>query len=179
MKMIEPDAARIAYLSLIREVEDFLYEESDILDERRYEDWLGLFSDDCQYWMPMRKNLPFRERERDITDVHDIAWFHDDKLTLTKRVDQIMTGVHWAEEPVSRVSHLVSNVRLMEGADDGLLRVKSHFILHRNRLETETDWIAGRRHDTLRPVGTSYQIVERKIIIDQSVLLAKNLTFFF
>ncbi len=179
MIITPPDADRIAYLSLIREIEDFLYEESDILDERQYEEWLELFAEDCRYWMPMRKNLPFRERARDITDIDDVAWFHDDKMTLTKRVEQIMTGVHWAEEPVSRVSHLVSNVRLMPSGNDDLLRVKSHFILHRNRLETETDWIAGRRHDTLRRKGATYEIVERKIIIDQSVLLAKNLTFFF
>ena len=28
------------------EVEQFLYHQAEILDERRWEDWLGLFTDD-------------------------------------------------------------------------------------------------------------------------------------
>lgn len=184
MELKAPDADSISKLILMREIEDFLYTEADILDERRYEEWLSLFSDDCRYWMPMRKNLPFRAMGKDITEVDDIAWFNDDKTTLAKRVAQIMTGVHWAEEPLSRVSHLISNIRLESSApstqaEAGLIHVRSHFLVHRNRLERETDFIAGRRKDVLRRVGTHLQIYQRTIIIDQSVLTAKNLTFFF
>lgn len=176
-------AERLAYLSLMREIEDFLYAEADLLDAREFEKWLDLFTDDLRYWMPMRKNLPFAERERDITGENDVAWIDDDKTTLTKRVRQVMTGIHWAEEPLSRVSHLVSNIRLGQAVsqvpEGSSVRVKCHFLVHRNRLETETDFIAGRREDTLRRIGGSFKIAYRKIIIDQSVLLAKNLTFFF
>ena len=56
--------------------------------------------------------------------------------------------------------------------------MKCHFIVLRNRLETETDFIAGRREDVLRREEGNLKIASRKIIIDQSVLLAKNLTFF-
>jgi 3-phenylpropionate/cinnamic acid dioxygenase small subunit len=89
-----------------------------------------------------------------------------------------MTGIHWAEEPLSRVSHLVSNIRLAKQINEATYLVKSHFIVHRNRLETETDFIAGRREDLLRRTNGDFKIASRKIIIDQSVLLAKNLTFF-
>lgn len=170
-----------AHLVLMREIEDFLYLEADVLDDRDFERWLDFFADDVRYWMPIRKNLSFRNREKDVTGEDDIAWIDDDKETLSKRVRQIMTGIHWAEEPLSRVTHLVSNVRLEEGqkGQEGELRVRSHFIVHRNRLETETDFISGRRQDTLRRLGDSFLIAQRKIIIDQTVLLSKNLTFFF
>ncbi len=171
-------AERLAYINLMRDIEDFLYMEADLLDERQFEKWLDLFTDDVRYWMPMRKNLEFQHRDKDITGDDDVAWIDDDKNTLTKRVKQIMTGIHWAEEPLSRVSHLVSNIRLAEQPDGGACIVKSHFIVHRNRLETETDFIAGRREDTLRRVNGEFKIARRKIIIDQAVLLAKNLTFF-
>ena len=176
--MRQPDAKRLAYLDLMREIEDFLYAEADLLDEREFERWLDLLTDDVRYFMPMRKNLEFRDRDRDITGDDDVAWMDDDKETLTKRVKQIMTGIHWAEEPLSRVSHLVSNIRLAGQIDADNLVVKSHFIVHRNRLETETDFIAGRREDVLRRVNGELKIASRKIIIDQAVLLAKNLTFF-
>ncbi len=174
--------SRLVYLSLMREIEDFLYYEADLLDAREFDKWLGLMTDDVRYWMPIRKNLPFAERHRDITTEDDIAWINDDKSTLEKRVRQIMTGIHWAEEPMSRVSHVVTNIRLAAPADlvdeGSTALVSSRFVVHRNRLETETDFFVGRREDTLRRVGSELRIARRKIIIDQSVLLAKNLTIF-
>lgn len=174
---------RIHYLSLIREVEDFLYEEMEILDARRFKDWLTLFSDDIRYWMPMRKNMSFREQDQDITSSSDVAWIDDDKASLTKRINQILTGIHWAEEPLSRVSHLISNIRIardvFEVSEGAEIEVRSNFLLHRNRLETETDLIAGRRIDLLRRMENQFVISQRTILIDHSVLTAKNLTFFF
>ena len=52
-------------------------------------------------------------------------------------------------------------------------------MIYRNRVETETDFLVGKREDTLRKTGGGWKVAERKIILDQNVLLAKNLTFFF
>lgn len=180
--MHTPSTERLAYIDLMREIEDFLHHEADLLDERRFEAWLELFTDDVRYWMPIRKNLPFDQAHRDITDENDVSWIDDDKVTLGKRVKQILTGIHWAEEPLSRTSHLITNIRLVEPAtllaEGSTALVRSRFLVHRNRLETETDFFVGRREDTLRRVNGTLRIARRKIIIDQSVLLAKNLTVF-
>ena len=90
---------RLAYLDLMREVEDFFYLEADLLDEREYDQWLDLLTEDIVYWMPMRKNVSYANRDKDTTEEDDLAWIHDDKETLRKRVKQIQTGVHWADEP--------------------------------------------------------------------------------
>jgi 3-phenylpropionate/cinnamic acid dioxygenase small subunit len=63
--------------------------------------------------------------------------------------------------------------------DAAEVAVKSRFLVYRNRVETETDILVGKREDRLRRVGESWQIAHRKIILDQNVLLTKNLTFFF
>ncbi|NQU71889.1 MAG: 3-phenylpropionate/cinnamic acid dioxygenase subunit beta [Rhodospirillales bacterium] len=174
--------SRLAYLDLIREVEDFLYNEADLLDERDYDEWLSLFTEDIVYWMPIRKNVSYEDRDKEITDENDIAWFHDDKATLIKRVRQLQTGIHWAEEPISRVSHLITNIRIAGSTvtlEEGqTMKVKCRFFVYRNRLETETDFLVGRREDTLTRTGGDLKIAKRKIIIDQSVLMAKNLTVF-
>src|SRR6266540_5210882 len=97
------------------EVEDFLYNEADLLDDHRYEDWLDLFTEDARYFMPMRRNVSSEEMETENTaERHDMSWFDEGKATLIMRVQQIKTGVHWAEEPYSRTSHLISNVRLLD-----------------------------------------------------------------
>jgi 3-phenylpropionate/cinnamic acid dioxygenase small subunit len=174
---------RLAHLDLMREIEDFFYNEADLLDEREYDKWLDLLTGDVVYWMPMRKNVSYANRDKDITAENDVAWFHDDKETLTKRVRQIQTGIHWADEPISRVSHLITNIRLTDpisALDEGAkATTKCRFIVYRNRLESETDLLVGRREDTLTRVHGALKIARRKIILDQSVLLAKNLTMFF
>ncbi|HEX5049102.1 MAG TPA: 3-phenylpropionate/cinnamic acid dioxygenase subunit beta [Gammaproteobacteria bacterium] len=174
---------RLAYLDLLREIEDFFFNEADLLDERDYDRWLELLAEDIVYWMPMRKNVSYANRHDDVTAENDIAWFHDDKDTLRKRVKQIQTGIHWADEPISRVSHLITNVRLREPrpslAEGDQATTKCRFIVYRNRLEDETDLLVGRREDTLVRTGGQLKIARRKIILDQSVLLAKNLTMFF
>ena len=178
------EAPAIARLLLRQEVEEFLYHEAELLDERRYEEWLELFTEDTHYWMPMRKNVPRDEPEREFTrEGTEVNWFDEGKDTLGRRVKQILTGVHWAEEPPSRICHMVSNVQILGASPAGPapteVAVKSRFLVYRNRVETETDFLVGKREDLLRRENGGWRIARRKIILDQSVLLAKNLTFFF
>jgi 3-phenylpropionate/cinnamic acid dioxygenase small subunit len=58
------------------------------------------------------------------------------------------------------------------------VRLSSRFLVYRNRVSDETDFLVGRRKDTLRKVGESWQIVQRELLLDQTVLLAKNLSIF-
>ena len=175
---------RITRALLKDEIEDFLYREADLLDERHYDEWLALLADDVRYWMPMRRNVKVDDREREFTrEGRDISWFDEGRETLTRRVRQIQTGIHWAEEPVSRISHLISNVQLVEinpsAAEPAEVSVRCRFLVYRNRVETETDILVGKREDLLRRAGDGWQIARRKILLDQNVLLSKNLTFFF
>ena len=175
---------QLTRLLLKQEIEEFLYREADLLDERHYENWLALIAEDVRYWMPMRRNVKVGEAEREFTRAgQDINWFDEGKETLTRRVKQILTGMHWAEEPVSRISHMVSNVRLIEvnpsAAEPQEVTVRCRFLIYRNRVQTETDILVGKREDLLRRVDGQWQIARRKIVLDQNVLLTKNLTFFF
>ena len=174
----------LAMLLLKQDVEAFLYHEANLLDDRQYEEWLDLLTDDVRYWVPMRRNVKFGELEREFTrEGQDINWFDEGKTTLTQRVRQILTGVHWAEEPLSRLSHLVTNVEITEAtpsaADAAEVSLRCRFIIYRNRVATETDILVGRREDRLRRVDGEWRIAQRQVFLDQNVLLAKNLTFFF
>ena len=106
----------LAWYELKQEIEDFLYQEADLLDQRRFREWLDLLAEDLVYFMPIRRNVKFGQHaEKENTRQGEgISWFDEDKWTLTKRVEQILTGVHYAEEPLSRVTHMVSNVRLLD-----------------------------------------------------------------
>jgi 3-phenylpropionate/cinnamic acid dioxygenase small subunit len=175
----------LEYFRLREEIEEFLYEEAALLDERNFTAWLGLLTDDLTYFMPLRRNVKFGEQAaRENTRFgKDISWFDEDKWTLSKRVEQIMTGIHWAEEPFSRVCRLISNVQLtdaMPSLEAPLeLAVRSRFLIYQNRVDYETNLFVGKRNDLLRREGEAWKIARREIILEQSVLTAKNLTVIF
>ena len=173
------------YYRLKGMAEDFLFEEAELLDLRRFLEWTDLLSDDLVYFMPIKRNVKYdeqtlREKTREGSDIN---WFEEDKWTLTKRAEQIMTGVHWAEEPLSRVCHIVSNIQLIdsrpskEGAKE--LDLRSRFLIYQNRVEQEAYFFVGKRSDTLRLEFGQWRLLRREIELDQNVLLAKNLTVFF
>ena len=175
---------RPARALLAHEIAEFLFAEAELLDERRYDDWLALLADDIRYWMPMRRNVKFGDTDREFTrESEDVSWFDEGKETLTRRVRQIQTGIHWAEEPRSRIAHLVSNVQLLDARPDAAapreVTTKCRFLIYRNRVETETDLLVGKREDVLRRSADSWLIARRRITLDQNVLMTKNLTFFF
>ena len=172
------ESSPLERLLVKQEIEDFFYREADLLDERRYEEWLDLFTEDTHYWMPLRRNVPRDEPEREFTRPGvDANWFDEGKDTLTRRVKQILTGIHWAEEPPSRICHIVSNVQIVRATLDEV-EARSRFIVYRNRVQTETDFLVGKREDLLRRMDGGLKIARRKIVLDQNVLLSKNLTFF-
>ena len=173
------------YAALQAEVAEFLFHEVELIDDRRYDEWLALLAEDLVYFMPQRINVKYgehaaRENTRAGTG---ISWFEEDKWTLGKRVAQIQTGVHYAEEPLSRVCHMLSNVRITAAAPDmddpAEVTVSSRFLVYQNRVEYENYTFIGKRRDVLRRNGDSWLVARREILLDQTVLLAKNLSIFF
>ena len=160
-------------------IEDFLYLEAELLDDRKLRDWLDLLTDDIRYWMPIRHN-PL-DRPDDVSD--ELArpgegfYFDDDKTSLRIRVERVYTKNAWAEMPPSRTRHLISNVRIRK--DDGSeIEVHSNFLVYRTRMETDQDIFVGTRQDKLRRVSGEFKIARRTIILDQAVLSAKNISIF-
>jgi biphenyl 2,3-dioxygenase beta subunit len=176
--MTRPTDQRIAEMVRQFEVEKFYFEEAALLDAHRYEDWLALFTDDTYYFMPLRRTRMQRELDKEFTEPGEMAFFDDTKDQLSSRVAKLLTGRSWSEDPPSRTRHLVTNVRIV-GDDGAELSVESNFHLYRTRLKSEeTSWIGSRR-DVLRRTGDSFQIAKRTILLEQTVLLSRNLSNFF
>ena len=176
---------------LLREIEQFLYREARLLDDRRFEAWLDLFSDDVRYWMPVRTTRyprrsravvrldPDRGEDDELSKDGELGIFDETKETLSRRVARLDTGMAWAEDPPSRTRHIVSNVEVEPAEAAGETRVFSNFVVYRTRGETEQDFYVGARRDTLRRVESGWRIARRTIVLDQNVLLAKNVSIFF
>jgi 3-phenylpropionate/cinnamic acid dioxygenase small subunit len=175
----------------IREVEQFLYREARLLDERRFHEWLELFTDDVHYWMAGRRNrypksskaIAILDLDRyvdeDLTEDDELAILDENKQTLSARIARLDTGMAWAEDPPSRTRHLLANIEIKLGDAASELEVYSNFIVYRNRSEIEQDFYVGARRDVLRLCDGTWKIARRKLILDQNVLLAKNVSIFF
>jgi 3-phenylpropionate/cinnamic acid dioxygenase small subunit len=174
-----------------REIERFLYREARLLDERRFHEWLTLLADDIRYWMVGRSNRypraslaiamldPDRYGNRDPEEADELALLDETKTTLAARVARLATGMAWAEDPPSRTRHLVTNIEVEPGERDGEFRVRANFLVYRSRAGTEQDFYVGGREDLLRRTPEGWQIAHRKLLLDQNVLLAKNISIFF
>lgn len=170
--------ALIAAMLRQYQVEQFYFDEAALLDAHDYDQWIDLFAEDCYYFMPIRRTKMQRDLDQEFTKPGEMAYYDDTKEQLALRVAKLDTGKSWAEDPPSRTRHMITNVRIVE--DDGHeLQVESNFHLYRTRLKSEEDSWIGRRKDTLRRNGESFQIVRRTVLLDQTLILSRNLSNFF
>jgi len=175
----DPRQGAMAQVLLQHEIEQFLYREAALLDERRHWEWLDLLTDDVEYWMPIRSTRARGDEANELTKLGEAAFFDENKAFLEERVRKLDTGFAWAEDPPSRTRHLVNNVRILDRLSEADLLVTCNFIVYRTRLSTDEDLWVGRREDTLRRVDGTWKIARRHIFLDQVMLSSKNLSIFF
>lgn len=177
-KPIPPCLSPLPPRELVFEAEQFLYREARLLDAERYEEWLGLMTEDIHYWMPGIQARYRRDKTPRI-DPKRMALFDDDMLNMRRRVTRFLDATAWAEDPPTRSCHTISNVEVELTAREDEYKVYSTFINCRGRNETEEYWLAGRRTDMLRRAGDgSLRLASREIVMTQTVLLSKNLNVF-
>ena len=159
-----------------QEAEDFLYMEARLLDEDRLEDWLGLFTSDGMYWLPIDEE---DDPERQASVIHD------DPLQREKRVHQLRQGARYSQLPASRTIHYLSNVEV-EPAPDGEahlrcnvlileLRPGDHQALQRGLGNQRA--LAGRCFYRLVPQDGGWRIALKKVLLIDRDMPLYNLTF--
>jgi 3-phenylpropionate/cinnamic acid dioxygenase small subunit len=160
------------------QVEDFLYHEAELLDRRRFRDWLNILADDFIYKMPARHTVYWKSIDEEYEDLdHGMLYFDETKETMATRVYKLETNTAWAETPPSRTRRLITNVRVKQDHGDEL-DVESYFHVYKSRLENTEDTYIGERLDRLRRKGDSFEVVRRVVRLDQTVMLVKNISIF-
>lgn len=145
-----------------QEVEDFLYEESALLDAWRLDEWRALFAEGCRYLVPNTSGDPYRDPD---TTLYLIA---DDAHHLTERVKRLGKKSAHAEYPRSTTRRLVSNVRILERAEDHV-KVQCGFATFRVS-QGVTDTYFGRHEYRLVREGGKLRIGEKRTILDMGAL---------
>lgn len=137
---IQPVARAELPSETVRAVEQFLFTESRLLDDRRLNDWLALWDEDGRYWVPRFHNQasPFDQ----------ISLFWEDGMLRETRVRRVEHARNWSQQPKTRASHLVGNITI-EGVDQaGHLIVRS--ALQYTEWRNEQRHLAGTVHHKLK-----------------------------
>jgi len=163
------------------ELEQFLYAEASLLDQRRYRDWYAHLAEDLRYRMPLTFNRQARERDHEYSRDNETFLFDETRATIHLRLKRLETGQAWAEEPPSRTRHMITNVRAEPTDTPDAYMVYSYFHVYRSRLERQVDHLVGARTDLIRRASTplGWEVVRRDILLDQSTVLSNNLSMFF
>jgi 3-phenylpropionate/cinnamic acid dioxygenase small subunit len=159
------------------EIVEFLYEEAELLDNLKLQEWGALLAPDLIYTAPLRQTLGSARQSE--TYVRSMQHFHDDYRSMMGRIMRLTGKSAWAEDPPSRTRRLVTNVRVRTSGDANEFGVMSCMLVTRSRFNFDDfDLISGERHDVLRRDGASFKLVRREILLDQAVLGTPNLAIF-
>ncbi|RZS86394.1 aromatic-ring-hydroxylating dioxygenase subunit beta [Pigmentiphaga kullae] len=131
---------------------DFVEHEADLLDSRRFDDWLDLYSDDAVYWVPAAQ---------DQADwISHVSLYYDEKHTMKTRVARLKHPMIHCQDPPSTTVRVLSNFGL-EAADGDRFRVRSKFIMLEDRPGADRRVYGGRYLHTLRLDGAHLKIVQK------------------
>lgn len=144
-----------------RVAHEVLYREAAALDERRWDDWLALFTADCQYWVPAWRNdlETTADWRREVSLI-----FYRTRAGLEDRIWRIRSGQSAAADPLPRTAHIVGNI-LAEETGEGVA-VRSTFVTHlfQNKTKAEETFF-GRLEHLLQRDGEAWRIARRKAIL--------------
>lgn len=160
-----------ASLEVHQEVTLFLARESELLDARRFADWLHLVSDDFTFFIPVpctpeNPFAPHYDPDAMMTDESRTSlaeqWF--------KRFDPELIEIAWGDNPPVRYRHLVSNVRVRITQDPDVYDVRSNVLMSGTRQSDLPKFITAERFDTIRRDPAGLQLTRRYAVLDHTVI---------
>lgn len=162
---------------LLLEIQQFLYREARLLDGEQYDEWLDLLADDIHYWIP---GVQARYRKDSAKfSAGRMAFFDDDLEYLKIRVTRAKQPSAWAEDPPTRHFHLVGNIEVEKTDNPTEWTVHSVILNNRHRGEDDEMEIKARRVDLIRrDKDGSLKLAKRKVVLQNTVLQAKNINTF-
>jgi ethylbenzene dioxygenase subunit beta len=155
-------------LNNIHDIEAFLFTEAKLLDQKKFDDWFSLFSDDAYYWIPLRPEQSQPEKELSI--------IYDD-------IDMMKARIHWLNHPKnhaqaipSRTVHYVSNVLIENFNDnDQEYSVSSALQVSEFRKAYQTIY-SGRCEYVLRVENDALKIVSKRVDLINSEAVLNSIS---
>jgi 3-phenylpropionate/cinnamic acid dioxygenase small subunit len=103
-----------------------LYTEALYLDSQRWDDWLSLYEEDCEFWVPAwRAEHQLTTNPR--TELSLV--YYRSRAGLEERVLRVRSGRSAASTPLPRTQHSITNV-LVQTDGEQAMTVLSNWMVH-------------------------------------------------
>ena len=139
---------------LQREVEQFLYRQAELLDDKQWQPYIDLFTDDGVYWMPVTPQQTEWEGSPSI--------FAEDRLMMEIRKGRISHPNAWSQAPMWETNHLVSHVAI-EAVQGNEVQVRSRFHLMELRRDNVRHFGGRYQHWLVRQADGSLRIKLQRV----------------
>ena len=153
----------------LQKIEQFLYDEADLLDNPDLDSWINLYTEDGSYWMPAV--------EEQADPINHVSIFYDDRVMMEVRRRNFVHPRAASKDHKVRCSHIIGNVRLQGTNDKGDLIVNSNsqvLVFYRN----EQRAFGGKYEHHLVADGDSYKIRHKKDSLINCDAPQKSLTIY-
>ncbi|MFT4825098.1 MAG: 3-phenylpropionate/cinnamic acid dioxygenase small subunit [Halioglobus sp.] len=173
-----------------RSLERFYHYEARLLDNRQYQQWLALITEDIAYVMPSRVNVQVNnrgrgeegmisvERELENADSMGCPIREENYIHLMLRVERAYKVNSWSENPPARTRRIIGNIELMD-VNGEECQVINNFHLYYARPGSENFIYSGQRRDLLVEESSSYTLKRREIIMDYASIEVPTLGLLF
>ena len=144
-----PDAAP----SLQYRVEQFLFYQSELLDQKQWAAYIELFGPEGVYWMPV---TPDQTEWLDSPSI-----FAEDRHMMEIRMGRVQHPNAWSQAPQWGTSHIIGNV-VIESAGDSEIVVRSRFQMVELRRDQLRHFAGTYRHTLVRN-GDDFKIALQRV----------------
>lgn len=130
---------------LRRQVEELLFHQAALLDNKAWGEWAELFSEDGIYWMPSTPLQTDWRREASI--------FAEDRLLMEVRMGRLLHPNAWSQAAQWGTNHIVGNI-VIEAATPTTMEVYSRFQMMEMRRDQVRHFGGSYRHTLVLQDGT-------------------------
>lgn len=137
------------------DAEDFLYQQAEYIDTRNYDAWIDLFTPDATYWIPARPG--------DTDPRTQLSFLFDDVPSMAARCERLLDHGTGGQQPVTRSSHVIGNVRVGDTDKDGAVVVRSRFHVTQFRRDVFKHYVGSFTHQLVRCEGGDWKIRSQRV----------------
>lgn len=153
---------------LLQAGRELLEREAAYLDEQRWDEWLALFAEDCEYWVPT-----WRTEEQLTSDAQSELShiYYASRAGLEDRIARIRSRKSPASTPMARTTHLVGNVRVTGMEGESVVRLRASWTSHVfNPRRKEQHSFFGHAEYELRRAGGGWCIARKKTVLQNDYI---------
>ena len=135
-------------------IESLIYEEARLLDEKAFEDWLALLTDDVLYWAPLKRGQTEDE-------IHN-SLFYEDRLVLRIRIERLNSPRVFSQQPPSYCQHVLQKPELLSSVG-GTFETRTPFVYLEAQLDQQIVLGGSLHHQIVAVDEGAYKIRRKRI----------------